>query len=117
MNTNLLTLIPSLEPNEFAFLQVHLNNLPEDKLRLFVSLYTSKRKSPETILICCCIGFVGAAGIHRFVVGHIAMGVLYILTAGLCFIGTIVDLINHKSIAFEYNQQMAFESLAMIKGY
>ena len=115
MNTNLLTLLPSLEPNEYAFLQAYTNSLPEEKLRLFVSLYAAKRKSPDTILICCLIGFVGAAGIHRFVLGHIAMGVLYIFTGGLCLIGTIVDLINHKSLAFEYNQQIALESLAMVK--
>ena len=32
------------------------------------------------------------------------MGILYFLTGGLCLIGTIVDLVNHRSLAFEYNQ-------------
>jgi hypothetical protein len=37
------------------------------------------------------------------------MGILYFFTAGLCFIGTIVDLINHKQIALEYNIKIANE--------
>jgi hypothetical protein len=40
---------------------------------------------------------------------------LYFFTVGLCFIGTIIDLINHKTLAFEYNQRMVFESLQMVK--
>jgi hypothetical protein len=39
------------------------------------------------------------------------MGILYLLTGGLCLIGTIVDLINYKNLAFEYNQKVAQEIL------
>lgn len=35
--------------------------------------------------------FLGLIGIHRFYLGHIGMGILYALTAGLCGIGWIVD--------------------------
>jgi hypothetical protein len=42
------------------------------------------------------------------------MGLLYLFTGGLCLIGTIVDTINHKQLCFEYNSQMARESLAMV---
>ena len=45
-------------------------------------------------LILCCLGFVVIAGIHRLITGHILLGVVYILTGGLCFIGTIVDLVT-----------------------
>jgi len=34
---------------------------------------------------------------------------------GLCFIGTIVDIINHKSLTFEYNQKAAFECAHMVR--
>jgi hypothetical protein len=50
-------------------------------------------------------------------VGQIGMGILYLFTGGLCIVGTIVDTINHKKLAFEYNQQMAIESLAMAQAY
>ena len=43
------------------------------------------------------------------------MGILYFFTYGLCMIGTIIDLVNYKSITFEYNQKMVFESLQMVK--
>jgi TM2 domain-containing membrane protein YozV len=37
--------------------------------------------------------FLGILGIHRFYLGHIGMGVLYLLTGGLCGIGWIIDII------------------------
>ena len=117
MNDKLITMIPAVEADELAFLQAFLNDLPKEKLPLFISLYNGKRKKTEIILICCLLGFVGAAGIQRFVVGQIGMGLLYFFTGGLCFIGTIVDIINHKQLAFEYNQKMAIEARSMVKGF
>ena len=35
--------------------------------------------------------FLGIIGIHRFYLGHIGIGILYLLTGGLCGIGWIVD--------------------------
>ena len=42
------------------------------------------------------------------------MGLLYFFTGGLCFIGTIIDIINYKKNAFEFNQVVAAESIRMI---
>ena len=67
------------------------------------------------ILLATIIGFVIVAGIQRFLVGQIGMGLLYLFTAGLCFIGTIIDLINYQDLTFEYNRKMAVEAAAMIK--
>jgi lipoprotein-releasing system ATP-binding protein len=57
---------------------------------------------------------VAVAGIHRFVIGHIEMGILYFFTGGLCLIGTIVDAIIHKDLAMEYNAKMIAETLSML---
>ncbi len=43
-----------------------------------------------TLLLCI---FVGALGIHRFFVGKIGTGLLYLFTFGLFGIGWIYDLI------------------------
>lgn len=117
MNTNLLTLIPAVEPDELAYLQAFTRDLSEDKLHLFISVYNGKRKKTETILICCLLGFVAAGGIQRFVLGQVGMGILYLFTGGLCLIGTVVDIINHKTLTFEYNQKMAMEAMGMVKGF
>ena len=117
MNTNLITLIPAVEPDELANLQQLTKGLSEDKLKLFISIYNGKRKKAETILLCCLLGFVCFAGIQRFVVGQMGMGILYLFTGGLCLIGTIVDVINHKQLAYEFNQQMAMESMAMVNAF
>lgn len=117
MNANLIILIPAVEPDELAYLQAFTKDLTEDKMHLFISLYNNKRKKTETILICCLLGFVAAAGIQRFVLGQVGMGILYLFTGGLCLVGTIMDILNHKSLTFEYNQQMAMEAMGMVKGF
>ncbi len=81
----------------------------EKQLFYFANMYRVRRRDPQMILLTCLIGFLGFAGIHRFLAGQIGMGILYFFTGGLCLIGTIVDLINYQDIAFSYNQQVARE--------
>jgi TM2 domain-containing membrane protein YozV len=60
-------------------------------------------------------GFFGVAGIQRFVVGDIGLGIVYLLTIGFCGIGTIVDLVNLKRMTLDFNKKQAFESAHMAK--
>jgi len=101
--------LPELEGDELQYINRLLEDIPEDKIETFAKIYQARRKDPMLMLVLALIGFFGVAGIHRFFVGHIGMGILYFLTAGLCFIGTIVDMINYKNFAFEYNRQVAQE--------
>jgi len=101
-------------PEELITINSRTKGFADEELTNFCMIYRSKRKDPQTILLLCLLGLVCVAGIHRFVIGHIGMGVLYFFTAGLCWIGTIVDAVNHKDLAMEYNAQMITETLSML---
>lgn len=105
---------PGISPEEIGFLQQGIADLNENQQRYFYMIYSGKRKSPQDMLIFCVVGLF-VPGIQRFIVGQIGMGILYFFTAGLCFIGTIVDIVNHRTLALEYNQKMAYESYHIAK--
>ncbi len=107
--------LPGITPEEYSYLQQATTGLTEEQLRNFLMVYSSKRKNPSDMLIFCLIGLFAVPGLQRFIIGQIGMGILYLLTAGLCFIGSIIDVVNHKTLAFEYNQKMVFESLQMVR--
>lgn len=50
-------------------------------------------KPKMNVILLCCLGFLGIAGIHRFYVGRPWTGLLWLFTCGICGIGTIIDLI------------------------
>ena len=112
---NILNLMPELEPDEMSFIQSLVNEMPEQEAQQFVSIYRTRRREPQLVLITTLIGFVGLAGLHRFVLGQIGMGLLYFFTGGLCLVGTIIDLINYKRLAFEYNVKQAQQVVAMMR--
>lgn len=106
---NILQFMPELTGYELQYVQSITKDFDESKLLSFANVYRARRKDPQLVLLTCLLGFVGFAGIHRFLLGQIGMGLLYFFTAGLCLIGTIVDLINYQDLAFQYNQRMASE--------
>ncbi len=106
--------LPGITPQEFSYLQSATTGFNEQQLRGFLMIYGSKRRNPDDMILYCLLGFF-VPGLPRFLVNQIGMGILYFFTIGLCFIGTIIDLINHKTLAYEYNQRMVFESLQMVK--
>ena len=106
--------LPGIAPQEYSYLQSATTGLTEQQLRGFLMIYGGKRRNPDDMVLYCILGFF-VPGLSRFLVGQIGMGILYFFTVGLCFIGTIIDLINHKSLAFEFNQKMVFESLQMVR--
>jgi TM2 domain-containing membrane protein YozV len=112
---NVMQLMPSLEGDEMVFVQGLIKDLNDNQAQLFANMYLSRRKDPQLILLTCLLGFVVIAGVHRFLLGQIGMGLLFLFTAGLCFIGTIVDLVNYKKLAFEYNAKQAQQIAVMVK--
>ncbi|MFO8001167.1 MAG: TM2 domain-containing protein [Marinilabilia sp.] len=108
-------LMPEADMEEAYYLDNLLKEKSEQQVKDFLSVYRSRRRDPQITLITALIGFLGVSGVHRFLLNQIGMGILYLLTAGLCFIGTIVDLVNYRNLTLEYNQNMANRLMLMIR--
>lgn len=110
----ILEILPELEGEESHYISRLIEPMTEEDRYLFAQVYRSRRRDPLMMLVLAMVGLFGVAGIHRFISGQIGMGILYVLTLGLCLVGTIVDMINYKSIAFEYNRNVAREIVTLI---
>jgi len=69
------------------------------------SLAKSGKKEPvsgneKTVALILLI-LVGALGIHKFYLGQIGPGILYLFTGGLCGIGLIIDLVKLLTDTYE----------------
>jgi hypothetical protein len=115
MNDQYLYSFSNITLEEMQFIKEITANLNEDSRKNFMMMYSSKRRDPQHILFMCLLGFVVVAGVQRFATNQIGMGILYLITGGLCLIGTIIDTINYKNIANEFNHQMAIESRAFLE--
>lgn len=107
--------LPELTGEEMMYVQGLIKDWDDEKARNFANVYRARRKDPQVILITALLGFVIVAGVHRFLLGQIGMGILYLFTGGLCLIGTIVDLVNHQRLTFEFNQKVANEVAVITK--
>lgn len=112
---NIFQILPELEGEEMVFVQGLIKDFNDNQAMQFANMYRARRKDPQTILLVTLLGFLGIAGVQRFMLNQIGMGLLFLFTAGLCFIGTIIDLVNHKKLAFEYNQNVAQQTAILVK--
>jgi TM2 domain-containing membrane protein YozV len=112
---NVMELMPEIMGEEQIYISSLIKSMDDKQAMQFTNVYRTRRRDPQTILLVALAGFVGVAGIQRFIVDQIGLGILYLLTGGICMIGTIIDLVNHKKIAFEYNQKQANQIAMMIK--
>lgn len=110
-------MIPDITPEEMIFIRNALVNIKEEQVEEFLFLYKGKRKGTQEVMLMTLIGFLGIAGIQRFMLKQIGMGILFLLTIGFCYIGTIIDLINHKKLTADYNEQMALETMQLMQIY
>jgi TM2 domain-containing membrane protein YozV len=114
VNPVILKYLYDVTPEELITINSRTQGFSDDQLSQFCMIYRPKRKDPQLILILCLLGLVGIAGVQRFVIGDIGLGILYFFTGGLCLVGTIVDAVNHKQLALEYNAKMITETLSML---
>ena len=69
-------LMPSLEGDEMAFVQELIKDMDESHAQQFAIAYMSRRKDPNNMLLFAIIGFLGIAGIQRFVINEVGMGIV-----------------------------------------
>ncbi|MDX1627427.1 MAG: TM2 domain-containing protein [Fulvivirga sp.] len=111
---SVLKVLPELQGEELNFIQSLVKKMDDEQAQQFAQIYRARRKNPQEILIFTIIGFLGIAGIQRIILNQIGMGILYFFTLGLCYIGTIIDLINYQKLTFEYNHKIALEVKAAV---
>jgi TM2 domain-containing membrane protein YozV len=111
----IIDFLPEISGEEMVYIQNLIDGYDNDRARSFAQAYRAQRKDPTVILILVLLGFAGFAGIHRFILGQVGMGILYLFTVGLCWIGTIVDLVNYQKLAFEANQKAALAIASTLK--
>ena len=114
---NILQIMPYLEGEELMYVQQLIKDFSEEHTQQFAAVYGSRRKDPTTIMILTLLGLLGIAGIQRFILNQIGMGILFFLTCGLCFIGTIIDLVNYKKLSFQYNSIQAQQVASLVKNF
>ncbi len=112
---NVYDILPEIMGEEQYYISGLIKTMDDKQAQQFANIYRSRRKDPQIILLVTLVGFLGIAGIQRFLTDQIGLGILYLLTCGICFIGTIIDLVNYKRIAFDYNQKQAAQILMMFK--
>ena len=112
--SRVLNLLPELQGEELVYIDNVLQELTDVQAEQFANVYRSRRRDPQIILLTTLLGFVIIAGVQRFLLNQIGMGLIYLFTGGLCLIGTIVDLVNYRKLTFEYNSQQAREVLLMV---
>ena len=113
---DIMRLMPDLEGEEMLFVRGLVTEMTDTQAETFAVAYRGQRRDPTTVLLLTLLGFVVLAGVQRFYLGQMGMGLLYLFTAGFCFIGTIIDVLNHKKLTFEYNQVKAQTMATMVKG-
>jgi TM2 domain-containing membrane protein YozV len=99
--------LPELEEPERSFIERLTTGMSYENIQQFAVAYRQVRKDPQTLRLMAIIGIVAIPGLHRFWVGQLGIGFLYLLTGGLLWIGTIIDIVKYRELAFGYNRQVA----------
>jgi TM2 domain-containing membrane protein YozV len=88
-------------------------NMTEQQKFLFQSQYSAVRKDRVLILVISI--FLGGLGIDRFLVGDIGIGILKLLTGGICGILWVIDWFLIMGRVDDVNRRNATEIAMAIK--
>jgi TM2 domain-containing membrane protein YozV len=99
--------LPELDDPEKTFIELLTAGMSHETIQQFAAAYRQVRKDPQTLRLMAVIGIVAVPGLHRFWVGQVGIGFLYLLTWGLLLFGTVTDIVKYRELAFSYNRQIA----------
>lgn len=99
--------LPELDEPERSFIERLTAGMSHENIQQFAAAYRQVRKDPQTLRLMAIIGIVAVPGLHRFWLGQVGIGFLYLFTWGLFLFGTITDFVKCRELAFAYNQQVA----------
>ena len=74
------------EPTAIPIIRQKFESASDDT---FLTLQATELKDPTTVLLVSI--FLGYLGIDRFLIGDVGIGILKLLTCGVCGILTIID--------------------------
>lgn len=103
VDTYIMTNQKYLPAEKVVFLKQKLLETDETKFSLVSAV---EMKDPTTLLLVSL--FLGTLGIDRFMLGETGMGILKLLTVGLCGVLTIIDwfTIQKKTRDLNFNNLM-----------
>lgn len=86
--------------------------MTDQQKMMFLSQYNSEKKDRTIALVLSLL--LGYIGVDRFYVGDTGLGILKLLTLGVCGIMTLVDWFLIMGRADEYNREKAREIATVI---
>jgi hypothetical protein len=101
--------LPEIEGDEQVEVARLLNEMSDEQAEHFARIYRSRRRDPTHILLLAAVGLAGVAGLQRMYMEEVAIGLVYLVTGGLCLVGTVYDVIKYKELALRYNRNVAVE--------
>jgi TM2 domain-containing membrane protein YozV len=108
--------MPELQGDEQLTIAKLMTGMSEHQVEQFARVYRERRKDESVVLMTTLLAFVGLAGMNRFYLGQIGMGIAYFFTAGFCLIGAIADMFNYKAMTNAFNEDQAIEVAMLIRG-
>ena len=116
MSNRVLHFLPEIDDDEQIYVAQIMKPMSDEQAEQFARVYRSRRRDETTVLMLTLLGFVLIAGVQRFYIDQLGLGVLYLLTAGFCGVGTLIDLFRYKTLTFKYNRAEADKVASIVKG-